>query len=185
MLFQLEALEEALRSLGAVLDERRTPCCLLFIGGSSLLLLKVIDQPTGDLDVIGLVENGHYFKVDTLPGPLAASAAQVGQAFDLPENWLKPGPASLMDFELPPSWEDRIEVHLPSLFDKVCFKLYDAVDRSPNEKHYHDLQALQPSPDALPRGGRWAMTHDPSTGFKTDLLGCLSSFGMEVENGKL
>ena len=80
---QLEALEEALTSLGAVLEQRRTPYSLLVVGGSSLLLLRLIDRPTGDLDVIGLVDNGQYRKLDQLPEPLATAASQVGQALGL------------------------------------------------------------------------------------------------------
>lgn len=193
MLFQLEALEEALRSLGAVLRERQTPYRLLVVGGSSLLLLRLIDRPTGDLDVIGLAENDHYYKIDSLPAPLATAAAQVGQVFDLAENWLNTGPASLMDFGLPSDWEDRIEirhyggleVHLHSRIDQVCLKLYAAVDSGPNDKHYRDLQALRPLPDELLQAARWTITHDPSPGFRTELLGCLSSFGVEVGDADL
>ncbi|MHB8329213.1 MAG: DUF6036 family nucleotidyltransferase, partial [Acidimicrobiales bacterium] len=163
MQFQLEALEEALRSLGAVLEQRRTPYSLLVVGGSSLLLLRLIDRPTGDLDVIGLAENGHYRKVESLPEPLATAAEQVGRALDLADNWLNTGPASLMDFGLPPGWEERVEVrqyggleiHLPSRFDQVCFKLYAAVDRGPNDKHFRDLTELHPTSDELKRAARW------------------------------
>ncbi|MCU1494824.1 MAG: hypothetical protein JWO62_2588 [Acidimicrobiaceae bacterium] len=49
--FQLEALEEALRTLGSVLEQRVHPFGLLVVGGSSLLLLGLLDRPTGDLDV--------------------------------------------------------------------------------------------------------------------------------------
>ena len=108
--FQVEALEEALQSLGAVLEQRHTPYGLLVVGGSSLLLLGLIDRPTGDLDVVGLAEDGRYHKIAELPAPLASAAAQVGRALDLADNWLNTGPASLMDFGLPESWERRIEV---------------------------------------------------------------------------
>jgi hypothetical protein len=193
MLFQLEALEEALRSLGAVLEQRRTPYSLLVVGGSSLLLLRLIDRPTGDLDVIGLAENGQYRKVDSLPEPLATAAEQVGQALDLARNWLNTGPASLMDFGLPAGWEARIEVrrygglelHLPSRFDQICFKLYAAADRGPNDKHFTDLQELHPSGDELKQAARWTITHDPSPGFRNELLGCLASLDVKVDDADL
>lgn len=41
-------LEEALATLGATLDERGQAVGVLVIGGSSLLLLGVIDRPTAD-----------------------------------------------------------------------------------------------------------------------------------------
>jgi hypothetical protein len=68
--FQLEALEEALGTLGAILEDRRTPYELLAIGGSSLLLLGLIDRPTGDLDIIALLESGVFRKLDQLPQSL-------------------------------------------------------------------------------------------------------------------
>jgi hypothetical protein len=80
MPFQLEALEEALRTLGAVLQQRGTPYSILVVGGGSLLLLRLIDRPTGDLDVVGLAEKGEYHKIETLPAPLATAAAQVARA---------------------------------------------------------------------------------------------------------
>ncbi len=179
MSFQLNALEEALHSLGAVLQQRDTPFSLLVVGGGSLLLLRLIDRPTGDLDVVGLSENGKYHKIEALPPPLSTAAAQVAQALGLTDNWLNTGPASLMDFGLPSGWEERIsvrtygalEVHIPSRFDLVCFKLYAAVDRGPNDKHYTDLQTLQPTADELTQAARWTITHDPSEGFRSELLG--------------
>jgi hypothetical protein len=190
MLFQLKSLEEALRSLGAVLQQRRTPYGLLVVGGSGLLLLRLIDRPTGDLDVVALSENGSYAKVEVLPQPLVEAAIQVARALDLSEDWLNAGPASLMDFGLPEGWEGRIEVrqyggsevHIPSRFDQSCFKLYAAVDRGPNDKHSRDLQLLEPSPEELRGAARWTITHDPSDGFRKELLGCLSDLGVEMND---
>lgn len=184
--FQRDALEEALTSLGAVLQERGTPYELLVVGGSSLLLLRLINRPTGDLDVIGLADNGNYIKLDNLPEPLAVAAAQVAQAFELADNWINTGPVSLMDFGLPPGWKGRVEVrqygglcvHLPSRFDQICLKLYAAVDRGPDDKHFSDLKVLQPTEDELKEAARWTVTHDPSEGFRSELLGCLSSLGV-------
>jgi hypothetical protein len=187
---QLEALEEALTSLGAVLEQRRTPYSLLVVGGSSLLLLRLIDRPTGDLDVIGLVDNGQYRKLDQLPEPLATAASQVGQALGLADNWLNTAPASLMDFGLPEGWEIRVEVrrygalgvHLPSRFDQICFKLYAAVDRGPKDKHYMDLQALEPTAEELVEAARWTVTHDPSEGFRSQLVQCLATLKVEFSD---
>lgn len=191
MPFQLEALEEALRTLGAVLQQRGTPYSILVIGGGSLLLLQLIDRPTGDLDVVGLAEQGVYRKIETLPAPLATAAAQVARALELADTWLNTGPASLMDLGLPSGWEDRIsvrtygalEVHISSRLDLICFKLYAAVDRGPNDKHYNDLQELEPTADELTQAACWTITHDPSEGFRSELLGCLASLGVEVSDG--
>lgn len=186
MNFQLDALEEALRTLGSVLQERKTPYSPLIVGGSGLLLLRLIDRSTGDLDVIGMSDNGRYVKIESLPRPLAEAAVQVAQALELSEDWLNTGPASLMDSGLPQGWEERIEVrrydalesHVPSRFDQICFKLYAAVDRGPDDKHFRDLRMLQPSADELKKAARWTVTHDPSEPFRQELITCLG--GMDV-----
>lgn len=139
---------------------------------------------------MGLADNGNYVKVEVLPRPLAEAALQVAQALDLPDDWLNTGPASLMDFGLPAGWEERIEVrqygglevHIPSRFDQVCFKLYAAVDRGPDDKHFKDLQLLKPSPEELRTAARWTVTHDPSEGFRKELIGCLSTLGVEMND---
>ncbi len=186
--FQLDALEEALRTLGSVLQERKTPYSLLIVGGSGLLLLRLIDRPTGDLDVVGMSDNGRYVKIESLPKPLAEAAVQVAQALELSEDWLNTGPASLMDFGLPQGWEERIEVrryggleiHVPSRFDQICFKLYAAVDRGPDDKHFRDLQMLQPSADDLKKAARWTVTHDSSEAFRQELIKCLGSMDVVI-----
>ena len=122
--------------------------------------------------------NGRYVKIESLPQPLAEAAVQVAQALELSEGWLNTGPASLMDFGLPQGWEERIEVrhyggleiHVPSRFDQICFKLYAAVDRGPDDKHFRDLQVLQPSVDELTQAAKWTVTHDPSEAFRQELI---------------
>jgi hypothetical protein len=81
-------LHEALETLGAVLESRQLSSRILVAGGSSLLLLGLIDRPTADLDVIGLASSDRYVKAETIPAPLAEAARDVGLALGLPENWL-------------------------------------------------------------------------------------------------
>jgi len=87
MSLERTSLDEVLSSLGALLASRREAYGLLVVGGSNLLLLGLIDRPTGDLDVIGLSEQSAYRKVVELPEPLRRAAAEVGLAFDLSERW--------------------------------------------------------------------------------------------------
>jgi uncharacterized nucleotidyltransferase DUF6036 len=164
--FQLEALEEALATLGAILQDRRMPYELLAIGGSSLLLLGLIDRPTGDLDILALFESGAVRKLEELPEPLNAAAQQVATALGLSQNWLNAGPSSLMDFGLPQGWEGRVVtrqfggpcLNLPAREDQICFKLYAAVDRGPNDKHFEDLKKLNPTAEELVFAARWTVT---------------------------
>ena len=193
MEFQREALEEALRTLGAVLQERQTPFELLAVGGSGLLLLGLINRPTGDLDVIALLQSGAFQKLDFLPEPLEIAADQVGGALGLNDRWLNTEPSSLMDFGLPQGWEGRLttkqygglRLHLPSREDQICFKLYAAVDRGPDDKHYEDLKVLEPTRDELIFGARWTVTHDTSEAFRQMLKECLVSLRVEVSDDEL
>jgi hypothetical protein len=192
-MFGTEGLEEALRSLGAVLESRRLNYRLLVAGGSSLLLLGFVDRATADLDVVGIADSGGYRRGEPLPAPLVEAAADVGRALGLDPKWLNAGPASLVDLGLPEGLGDRVtvrrygglELHLPGRFDLICFKLYAAVDQGPRSKHFSDLEALEPSASELVDAARWAITHDPSPGFRTVLVGALRSFGVEMTDGTL
>jgi hypothetical protein len=64
-------------------------------------------------------------------------------------------------------------------------KLYAAVDRGPNDKHYEDLKALEPTQEELLFAARWTVTHDPSEGFRGELVQCLADLGVEVLNDNL
>lgn len=190
-----EGLEEALRTLGAVLESRGLFNGVLVAGGSGLLLLGLIERPTADLDVIGVTNGDHYIKADSIPAPLADAVRDVGNALGLGEEWLNNGPASLFDFGLPEGLESRVtvhrygglEVHVPGRNDLICFKLYAAVDHSGDRlsKHLTDLRHMDPSTEDLLRAARWTRTHDPSPGFLGELVKVLAGFGVEVRDGDL
>ena len=185
--FQREVLKGALETLGAILKDRSIPYELLAVGGSALLLLGLIDRPTGDLDIIALLESGAFRKLDELPGPLSEASRQVGDALGLAKNWINTGPASLMDHGLPDGFEGRVVtrqygglcLNLPAREDQICFKLYAAVDRGPNDKHFEDLKKLSPTDAELVFAARWTVTHDPSEAFRGELSKCLSVMGVE------
>src|SRR5712691_1687494 len=90
-------LEQALQTLGAVLRQRGLSFEAVAIGGSSLMLLGLINRPTRDLDLAALVWQGKYVKADPLPADLAEAARDVANALGLPANWLNAGPTSLVD----------------------------------------------------------------------------------------
>lgn len=193
-MFALDGLEEALHTLGAVLEARRADSRILVVGGSSLLLLGIVQRPTADLDVVGLAVEGRYVKADRIPPVLAEAVRDVGAALGLSEKWLNNGPASLFDFGLPRGFEARVtvrrygalEVHVAGRFDLVCFKLYAAVDHSGDRasKHLDDLKALQPSESELLAAARWTQTHDNSDAFFGELAKILAEFGVSVDDDR-
>lgn len=69
-MFGREGLESALRALGAVLESRGVSSRILVAGGSSLLLLGLIERPTAGLDVIGLATGDRYVKAESIPQAL-------------------------------------------------------------------------------------------------------------------
>jgi hypothetical protein len=159
------------------------------------LLLGLIERPTADLDVIGLANGDRYVKAESIPPSLADAVRDVGAALGLSETWLNNGPASPFDFGLPDGFERRVsihrygslEVHVAGRFDLICFKLYAAVDHSGERvsKHLTDLRALDPSAEELLTAAVWTRTHDPSEGFKGELVKVLAIFGVEAADADL
>lgn len=179
-------LEEALSTLGAVLEDRGLHFELVTLGGSSLMLLGLLDRPTKDLDVVALVRQGRYVPARPFPDELRRAAQDVGRALDLGEDWLNPGPTDLLTFGLPEGFEDRahrktyggLVLHVADRRDQICFKVYAAADQGPRSKHLRDLELLGPTREELLRSGRWARTHDPSDGFLVELRGLFEHLGV-------
>ena len=186
-----ENLEEALETLGEVLQDRGQSVGLLVVGGSGLLLLGLVSRATADVDVAALAGPAGYSSATQLPEFLVSAIAEVGDALALGSSWMNSGPAALLDFGLPEGTAARVtirnygslEVHLPAREDQICFKLYAATDQGPRSKHFIDLVAMEPTPDELLFAARWTRTHDPSIGFLGGLRGALSSLGVEVSDG--
>jgi hypothetical protein len=179
-------LEELLEALGQLLGARGHTHTLITVGGGSLLLQRLSVRPTRDLDVIAVGNGEALRKAEVLPTPLLAAARDVGVAAGVGENWLNAGPASVMDLGLPAGFNERAEVrrfgsltlHIASRFDQICFKLYAAVDQAPASKHLDDLRLLEPTAEELVAAARWSMTHDPSEGYRGQLLSLLQMLGV-------
>lgn len=190
LVMERDRLIEALETLGELLQERAQQVGVLVVGGSSLLLLGLVERPTADVDVVGLSDSDGYTKADALPDFLVAAVEEVGNALDLGRRWLNIGPAGLIDFGLPPGIETRVtihrfsalEVHLPARADLICFKLYAAVDQGERSKHFADLLAMTPTEDELVSAARWARTHDPSDAFLAELRGALALLRVETRD---
>jgi hypothetical protein len=111
----------------------------------------------------------------------------VARDFDLDSGWLNPGPTDLLRFGLPGGFWERVvsrvygpalTVHFPSRTDQIHFKLYAMVDQGAG-RHEADLRTLSPTLDELLAAARWAITHDPSEGFRGQLLQVLAMLGVE------
>ncbi|HEY7281100.1 MAG TPA: hypothetical protein VID47_05835 [Actinomycetota bacterium] len=180
-------LDQALAILGDTLDARGLRYEVVAIGGSGLMLLGLIARPTKDLDVVALVESGELVSAQPFPTPLSDSVADVGRLLDLDERWLNPGPTELLRFGLPEGFEARLgarrygglTLHLAGRFDQIHFKLYAAADQATTSKHFADLRALDPTEEELLAAARWSQTHDPSEGFRQELVRVLVALGMD------
>lgn len=184
------SLGEALAAVGELLADRGHQIEVVAIGGGSLLLLGLIERATKDLDLVALVAGDTLIKPVPLPAALHEAANDVARMMKLRPGWLNAGPASLLDFGLPPGFLGRTErrkfggliVRLASRYDQVCFKLFAAADDSPRGKHFADLKELAPTPDELRSAATWTMTHDPSEGFRHILVQVLAVLGVELDD---
>lgn len=184
--------DEAFRLLAERLQfEEAPPVALLVGGGSALDVLGLVSRTTKDVDVIALVEGVEsggpaiLKKADPLPEQLAEASHRVARDLGLPEDWLNPGPTSLLDFGLPHGCLERsllraygasLRVYFVNRIDQIHFKLFAAVDQG-GGRHLTDLLALEPTSEDLLAAARWTVTHDPSPGFRESLTAMLIDMG--------
>ena len=184
--FTTQILEEALATLGELLESEGHAYELAAIGGGSLLLQGRLRRTTLDLDVVARLESSQYLSAEPLPRPLRQAVEEVARVYGLEPRWLNAGPTDLLRFGLPAGFHDRTEtrryssltLHLAGRLDQIAFKLYAAVDHGPRSKHFLDLQELAPTLDELLFGARWAVTHDPSAAFRDQLEQALELLGV-------
>jgi len=178
---------ELLAAVGEQLAAGRAHAELVVIGGSALLAVGLISRPTRDVDVVALLAGRTLVDPRPLPDELIAARDRVARDFGLPETWLNAAPADLLDFGLPEGFVERLErydyggsltVHFASRFDQIHFKLYAMADQGAG-KHEADLRALSPTRAELLAAARWTRTHDPSEGFREQLLAALAYMGVE------
>ena len=157
-MFRDADLEEALTTLGQVLQDRGETHDVVVIGGGALLLLGLIERPTTDLDAVARVEGERWLRAEPFPDGLRRAVTDVAAALDLEDDWLNPGPAGLVDLGLPDGFEVRaivraygtLTIRLAAVEDLVAFKLYAAADHWPDQsRHLADLRRLGPTRDRL------------------------------------
>jgi hypothetical protein len=186
-----EATSNLLRALGEQLAAHGERYSLAVVGGSALLALGLVSRATRDVDVVAIVDDNEFVSAQPLPGGLADAARAVARDFGLSDDWLNPGPTSLLDLGLPDGFEERaqrrdfgpgLEILFASRVDQIYLKLYATVDQGPG-KHLTDLQALAPTERELLDAARWSRTHDPSDGYRSVLATVLAHF--RVDDGRL
>jgi len=189
MAFDADTLDEALATLGEVLDSRQLHFEVVAIGGGALLLLGVLERPTKDLDIVALLNGGELATSEPFPEALAVACADVARAMGLPPGWMNAGPTALFEFGLPVGFAARagrrnygagLVVHVASRIDQIHFKFYATVDDGPHGKHIQDLRKLAPTPGELRVAARWAVTHDTSAAFRDLCREVLTAFGAEA-----
>lgn len=188
-----DSVDNVLAALGDQLSVRGESYSIVVVGGSGLLALGVVTRTTRDVDVVALLDEGSIVPANELPDGLLAAARVVAADFGLPSDWLNNGPASLVDFGLPPGLLERathrayghaLDVLFVSREDQIHFKLYAVVDQGAG-KHLSDLEALAPSESELLQAARWTRRHDPSEGYREVLLRVLDHFGVSADGANL
>ena len=179
--------DELFAALGEQLAVQDAQIELVVIGGAALLAIGLISRPTRDVDVVGLLTAEGIADPRPLPEPVVVARARVARDFGLPEDWLNTGPADLLDFGLPDGLVERLDrrdygpalsIHFASRFDQIHLKLYAMADQGPG-RHEADLRALNPTHDELLTAARWTRTHDPSEGFREQLVAALFYLGIQ------
>lgn len=184
--FGAERANELLGALGEQLAAAGERFDLVVIGGSALLALGLVERTTRDVDVLAIAGPEGLVPADPLPSALAQARDRVARDFGLPADWLNPGPTELLRFGLPDGFLSRVETRIygPALtvlyagrLDQIHFKLYAMVDQGAG-RHEADLRALEPTPEELLSAARWTRTHDPSEGFRRELVAVLAHLGV-------
>lgn len=186
------AVDELLGALGEQLATAGASVELVVIGGSGLLVLGAVQRSTRDIDVVALGGPDGLRTARPLPAELVRAAARVAADFSISADWMNPGPTDLLNLGLPEGFVDRLHsrsygaalrVHFAGRLDQIHFKLYAAVDQGPG-KHEADLRALEPAAGELIAAARWARTHEPSAGFRAELVKALRALGVEDARNK-
>lgn len=185
-------IESALMALAEQLEaEGIKKLEMVVCGGAALNILEYVQRTTKDIDVIAFVDKDKkgekiLIKASPLNPFLVSAAKRVQRDFNLPDNWLNAGPASVMDFGLPDGLMDRVEmrnygknltVHFLTRYDQIHFKFYAAADRTRRDIHYQDLLDLKPTAEELEKAAHWCMSHDVSLTFKDILKDLLCELG--------
>jgi len=177
-------LTSALELLGDFLvSEESAPIWLVAGGGSALLVQKISNRQTKDVDVMAMREwEGDVVSAYPLPTILKKAAAKVAEELRLDANWLN-GSASLhgFDFSLVPSWfwqeldtreyGKNLRISFISRKGLILLKLGAALDRD-QRRDMEDLASLKPTGAETEELLLWVLKdrHDSTTHPKLSTL---------------
>lgn len=182
-----ELIDKALSLLGEILaKEQIGPHRIAVCGGAAMIGHALVSRVTQDVDVVASMDaDARLVSPDPLPPDLLAAAAKVAREYDLADNWLNNGPSrdpgGLFQVGLPNGFAERLTrrdygSHLAVFFaariDLIHFKVFAAVDQGYG-RHVDDLLEMKPTSEEMAAAAEWAMTHDPSSGFRTVLISML------------
>jgi hypothetical protein len=150
---------------------------LLICGGSALSLAGLVDRPTRDVDVLGLVEGSLDARVlaELLPEAVSRAAQLVAADLSLPEDWLNDSALAIHSLGLPPGILQRarphqfgpcLTVHVIDRQDQVALKIYAALDGQKGQRHLQDLAALNPTRAEMEFAVRWLLERKTSAAFR-------------------
>jgi hypothetical protein len=160
--------EEMLHALGEVLSEQGERSDLFVCGGMALVLQRLSNRPTRDIDAMGqVVERDGILELQKpmLSRGLRDAIERVGNLYGKGRNWLNTAAISLHDDTvLPEGMVERAEVReygdclvirLCSRKDMVCLKMWAALDPERSGPDVGDLLEIGATEEEVLEGYKW------------------------------
>ena len=163
---------------------------LLVCGGSALNLAGIIQRPTRDVDVLGLIKGTEPVTVvaEQLPDELLHAAELVAMEMNLPRDWLNDAALEVQRLGLPPGIVERahrlncgpcLTVFFIGRQDQVALKLYAAIDRQKGQRHLKDLEAIGPTRAEMDAAVHWLLDRRTSPQFRRAVQAIARALGFK------
>jgi hypothetical protein len=161
---------------------------LMICGGSALNLAGLVDRPTHDVDVLGLVKGTEEPSVlaEPLSEEILRAAQLVAADLNLPGDWLNDSALAIHRLGLPPGILKRshrrefgpcLTVHVIGRQDQTALKLYAALDGQKGRRHLEDLAAIDPTSTEMKFAVRWLLDRKTSPGFRDAIRDICEALG--------
>jgi hypothetical protein len=184
-----QQIQEALSRIGKRLAVADTgEFALLVCGGAALNLAGIIQRPTRDVDVLGLVKGTNPARItaEQVPTELSRAAELVAMELDLPSDWLNDAAMNVQQLGLPPGILKRahrldygpcLTVFFIDRQDQVALKLYAAIDRKKGQRHLKDLEAIEPTKAEMEAAVHWLLDRKTSRQFHAAIKSVAEALG--------